>query len=90
MNKLFVLLVLLFGIVSCSQKDNKEKKNKVDKIKISRFDSIKIYETIRKSELEKSQTKKKVVKFLDSLERNDEDMYEVLLDEVKDRELWLE
>lgn len=69
-------------LVACKE----ESKNKPNKSEIiTKLDSMIIYNKMREIELDKSEKKKEVIKFLDSLEENDIDKYDILYDELLNR-----
>lgn len=72
-------------LISCG-KENKEKPNRESvSLGITQSDSMSIYEAIRERELNNSEKKKEVIKFLDSLQEYDVDKYEILYKEIEDR-----
>lgn len=82
-NKILLLACGLF-LLSCG-KENKRKGAKVsfrtDSISF-RTDSIKTYKKIR----ERKEKKKEVIKFLDSLQEYDAERYNLLFEELQDRD----
>lgn len=71
-------------LVACKE-ESKKKPNKSEII--TKLDSMIIYNKMREIELDKSEKKKEVIKFLDSLEENDIDKYDILHDELLNRGL---